>query len=528
MDAARAAMTGKARRAWLVAAMAVLTSAHVGSPNVFFEGMAGDYPLRIVVRPPQVIPGLAEITVRLTGGDAQGVRRVIVRPVYWRTGTSGSPRGDEAIRVAGPEPIYQGRLWFMTGGSYSVYVTVEGARGSGTVTIPVAAVATAQTSLSGGLRVTLIVLGIGLFAGLLTIVYAAFGESVTAPGSPVDPKRRRRARVITALAVPALALAVLAGARWWDAEAEAYRARLYRPLDVRASVSTATDGTQTLELSITDSAWLQRRMTGLIPDHGKMMHMFLIGGVGPNAFHTPFAHLHPVMRDSNTFVTPLPPLPPGRYRVYGDVVHESGFERTLVASVDVPPRGPPPATPLGLDSDDAWHISDGLAVLAPPVDGSLSVGVGFDADSLLQMYWIGGAAPLVAGRETTLRFAVRAGGHVSALEPYMGMAGHAVVMRDDGSVFIHLHPMGTVKTAAQQAFALRDRGDTTENGRLQLSDTAALPISAHAAHGVTEVSFPYEFPKPGKYRIWVQVKRKGRVLTGPFDAVVNEAGERQR
>jgi hypothetical protein len=99
-------------RTALVAIIALVTSAHVGSPNVFFEGMAGDYPVRIVVRPPQVIPGLAEITVRLTGGDAGNVRRVIVRPVYWRTGTAGSPRGDEATRVAGPEPIYQGRLWF--------------------------------------------------------------------------------------------------------------------------------------------------------------------------------------------------------------------------------------------------------------------------------------------------------------------------------------------------------------------------------------------------------------------------------
>ncbi len=110
-------------------------------------------------------------------------------------------------------------------------------------------------------------------------------------------------------------------------------------------------------------------------------------------------------------------------------------------------------------------------------------------------------------------------GAEASLRPYLGMAAHAVVLRDDDSVFIHLHPMGTVSTATQAVFALRDRGDTTRNGRLLRADVAAaeqmngMPMSG-------TFSIPYEFPKPGRYRIWVQVKPRDRVLTGTFDAIV--------
>ena len=87
------------------------------------------------------------------------------------------------------------------------------------------------------------------------------------------------------------------------------------------------------------------------------------------------------------------------------------------------------------------------------------------------------------------------------------MPGHAVVVRDDGTVFIHLHPLGTISLAAQ--------------ARLAQATPTTMSHAMTASLGTQDsLYFPYAFPQPGRYTVWVQVKRRGRVMTGSFPADV--------
>jgi hypothetical protein len=138
------------------------------------------------------------------------------------------------------------------------------------------------------------------------------------------------------------------------------------------------------------------------------------------------------------------------------------------------------------------------------------------------MRWERGTRPLIVGRPAPLTFTVTdTTSHVVTLEPYMGMAAHAVILRDDGSVFVHLHPTGTVSMGAQETFALRRTTDTVAGmvARRMQSQTGMSMFMPMSVTGNT-VRFPYAFPKPGHYHLWIQVKRDGRILTGAFELEV--------
>ncbi len=503
----------RAARVWSVFAglLGASVFAHIGDQNVFFEGQAGAYPVRVVVRPPGVIPGLAEISVRV---ETNGVQGVTVLPIRWSTGRQGAPPADEARPVRGESNLFSGELWFMRDGAQSVEVEVRGAAGLGKVIVPVNAVATRVPGMPAYLRGLLVAFGALLVALAVSIVGAAVRESVLPAGVAATSTRRVWARLTSAVALVALVGFLSLGQRWWAAEARDYQNnRLFRPLDSTASVRVE-DGRRLLTL--TRSIDPARNNGPLVPEHGKLMHLFLVREPGMDAF----AHLHPTKRDWKTFETVLPELPAGDYRVYADVTYETGFTDTLAAKVQLP------ASPVvsdvverrGFDVDDSWRLAGALA----PGDARVLSRTNQVADFQMELRV---DAPLGVNRDTTLRVVLRdAERRPVPLERFMGMGGHLILRRDDGSVFTHLHPSGSFSMAAQQLFEMRVEGKAPMKvASPEREPICRLPGLASGPATYDALGFPYAFPQAGNYRLWAQVKVSGQVLTGVFDVRVAAA-----
>jgi hypothetical protein len=475
-----------------VATAAVVTSfvlmtvtparAHVGSPDVFVDGHAGPHHVYVTVRPPHAIPGVADVEVLTIG---EGVRRVRIVPLpLTGAGAQFAPIPDDASRSADDPKLFTGHLWMMTAGAWQVRVTVDGDAGSGVLAVPVPTLPQATLAMDRPLQLVLLVLMLVLAAGLVAIVSAIAREARLDVGVRPDQRARRRGRIAAVMATCAVVVIVYLGDTWWKAEASNYSRYVYKPLEADTRVIDSSR----LALTLRDPGWIATRRTDdFVPDHGHVMHLFIVSPALDR-----FWHLHPTEAGVGAFEQQLPDMPHGRYEIFADVVHATGVSETVVSTIDAPDvRGIP------LSGDDSAYMAGTDAV--------------HESDDT-RIEWIRDNAPLTPKRLTMFTFRVEdgAGRPVNDLELYMGMPGHAVFVRRDRRVFAHVHPSGSAPMAA------------LEIGARSLAPAAAASPHAHRP-GVlpADVTFPYGFPEAGEYRIFVQVKRAGRVVTGVFDATVH-------
>lgn len=472
-----------------------VAKAHVGNKDVYETVTVGGYKLFVTIRTPLVIPGVATIEVRSSGAVIDSIS---ITPLLLTGEASKHPPTPDAMqRSADDAAVFTGSLWLMGGGSYQVRFAITGAAGTEMASVPVSAAPLAVLTMQRPLGILLGVLGVVLVVGVVGIVAGATRESRLKPGVQPDAARQRRAKLAGVAALVFAVVAVGLGGYWWNVEAAEYSGNIYRASDLRTSLAG-----NTLKLVIgdpdpkADGGWKPLANKDLLPDHGHLMHLYAIREPEMDAVY----HLHPEPVGKAGMSLTLPQMPPGNYKLYADIVYFSGFPETETAELTVPAG----FTGGALGAEDASAFPTGIS--------TAELGPIYKLPDGYTMVW-DKPASLSANTPYSFRFTLldRGGKPAGDMQPYLGMAGHAAFVKDDGSTFAHTHPAGSAPMAAVMLANESTMASAGMGGMDMVSDAEAVSPS---------VEFPYGFPSMGKYRVFVQMKHGAAVETGVFDAEV--------
>jgi hypothetical protein len=482
-----------------------LASAHVGSPDVYYEGDAGPYHLYVTVRMPQVVPGIAELQVRSASPDVESVHVVMLR--LTGAGSKYPPVPENAARSTDDPQFFVSKLWLMQFGGMQVRIEAYGPKGKGEVSVPIASFARGSLPMNSGLRSLAAFFLIFLSLGAVAIIGGIVRESTVAPGETLVAGNRLRSRLVMAAVLAGVLGVGYLNHTWWQSADNTYNyaVNLLKPPPAETKL---LDGNRLLIRPATQlkvpvaGAGLRAdevKMSELLPDHGHLMHLFLIRMPAMDRMW----HLHPDRAEGGAFAEKLPPVPEGQYQVYADIVDKNGFPWTLVGNLKLP--NITGTTSVGDDS--GWEGAGLTAPVTETIVAQLPDGS--------RILWERDDSSLKANVPASLKFRVenKDGSPASDMEPYMGMVAHAEVVCTDLSVFAHLHPNGSISMAA---FDIAQAGLAPGSG----ASDKSMNMMHHAGPLSPEFSFPYGFPHPGDYRVFVQIKRSGKVQTAVFDAHV--------
>jgi hypothetical protein len=199
-------------------------------------------------------------------------------------------------------------------------------------------------------------------------------------------------------------------------------------------------------------------VTNFLEVHERPFHLFIV-----SRDLSTFAHEHPVRGDEGEFRLAYD-IAPGEYMLIADFLPASGTSQLVQRAVVTP----------GFDG----------ALFTPPVE-LLTDAREQDVSGLRIKLEYDRLRPR---RESVLRFVMSdsdTGLPAIDLEPYLGAAGHALIVSADLATAIHGHP------------------------------------ETQQSSGPT-VMFAPVFPQPGAYKVWVQFQRRSRVITAAFTVTVPE------
>jgi len=198
----------------------------------------------------------------------------------------------------------------------------------------------------------------------------------------------------------------------------------------------------------------------LLVVHTEKIHLLIV-----DETLTDYHHEHPVpVEPAGTYSFGFTPRKPGKYRVFADIVpRESNVQEYAVCEL-----------PAGADRGGAVDKQG-----SPSASGAGRLRV--------HLAWNTGGLPLRAQQpvNATITVTDENGKLFTQLEPVMGTYSHLVAFHEDHKTVLHIHPVGAEPQKAE------DRGGPKFTVR-------------------------FWAPKPGFYRLYVQVQMDGRQWFAPF------------
>lgn len=200
--------------------------------------------------------------------------------------------------------------------------------------------------------------------------------------------------------------------------------------------------------------------------HQQRLHMFVV-----RRDMSVFDHVHPVPADpargdvAGTWVQEQVFPTPGEYHIYSDFKSTRLGPNVTVTKLVVPGEAPADV-PLTVDTTMTRSYGD-LTITLTTAPAGLAVG------------------------DAMLTYSVRdaRGQPVNDLEPYLGAFGHLFILHEDLVTMAHAHPRGAEPTPEMRAGP--------------------------------EVAFHTVLPKAGRYKLWAQLQRAGKIVTTDWTVQVH-------
>lgn len=234
--------------------------------------------------------------------------------------------------------------------------------------------------------------------------------------------------------------------------------------DVRPMADVhAIDG-KTLRLTFTPE-YHGRLLHDLALVHEHLLHLIVVSD--DLRF---FDHIHPVRRDDGTLEIVYSFPQPGRYLLFADITPRGVRNQVFRFPVTVPATNEPdhePPFPAELEPSPAMAkaIASDPTITAELIPQPRTISAGIHSELLFRLSK--DQKPL------------------TDVEPYLGAMGHCVIISEDTKTYLHCHP--------EQVFT-----------------------PARDSRGGPVIPFHTVFPHAGRYKIWGQFQRGGKILVADF------------